>query len=197
MPSWTTRALLACDLHHGLALPGIVATRLLDVHVLARLAGQDRCRRVPMVGGCADQDIDLVIVQDATKILHALALRHVGFLHRGQASVDSLLIRVANIADLHVGLAAKLTDQIAAAAQAPSHPPRCVAANPLAADGLRRQSGRGGEAECGGLSQKSSSFAHVCHGKVRLQPLISYLPTRERRRWQVCESEPRGRVPMP
>ena len=54
------------------ALPAVVAQRLLDVHVLARLAAPDGGRHVPVVGRGDDHGVDRLVVQGLAEVLHAL-----------------------------------------------------------------------------------------------------------------------------
>ena len=53
------------------SLEDIVAERLLDVDVLAGLAGPDRHQAMPVVGGGDGDDVHFLVVQDAADVLNA------------------------------------------------------------------------------------------------------------------------------
>jgi hypothetical protein len=59
---------LGGGLDHQLPFPRIVAGRLFDVDVLARLAGEHRGRGVPVIGGSDHQGVDRRIVEHAAEI---------------------------------------------------------------------------------------------------------------------------------
>ena len=54
------------------ALEHVVAARLLDVHVLAGLAGPDGDQRVPMVAGGDGDGVDFFVFECFADVLHAL-----------------------------------------------------------------------------------------------------------------------------
>src|SRR5215813_14000778 len=60
--------MLASGLHQQFALARVVAARLLDVDVFAGRAAEDGGGSVPVIAGGNDEDIDLLVVEDAAEI---------------------------------------------------------------------------------------------------------------------------------
>ncbi len=59
---------LSGGLDHLAALPEIVAQRLLDVDVLAGLAGPDRHQRVPVIGRGGGHGVDVLVLQQLADV---------------------------------------------------------------------------------------------------------------------------------
>ena len=79
---------------HRLAFDDVVAVGLLDVHVLAGLAGMDRRQGVPVVGRADDQGVERLVVQRLAKVLDRLGRLPVALLDasdaRGSATRSSM-----------------------------------------------------------------------------------------------------------
>ena len=73
VPTCTTRFVAACRLHHQPAFADVVSAGLFHIDMLARIAGQDRGRGVPVIGRGDPHGIDRRIVQDTSQILSDLA----------------------------------------------------------------------------------------------------------------------------
>jgi hypothetical protein len=58
--------------HTLAAFKDVVADRLFDVHILARLAGPDRHQRMPMVGRGDRDDIQRLVVERFAHVLHTI-----------------------------------------------------------------------------------------------------------------------------
>ena len=69
VPCWTIRLYLPGGLDGDAALVDVVAARLLDVDVLAGLAGPDRHQRVPVVGRGDRDGVDRLVLQHAADVL--------------------------------------------------------------------------------------------------------------------------------
>ena len=67
-------AMLLGRLDHLPPFVDVVAPRLLDVHVLARLAGPDRRQGVPVVGRRDADHVDVLAVEDAAEVGLGLGL---------------------------------------------------------------------------------------------------------------------------
>jgi len=99
-------ALLGAHLHHvsvpalgldeKLALARIVAARLLDVDVLARLQAEQGRRRVSVVGCGDDQRIEGRIVQGPPEVRDARRAVLLARAHRGDGLLDGTGIHVAD-----------------------------------------------------------------------------------------------------
>ena len=74
VPAWTIRLYFRAASTTLPALEDVVADRLLDVDVLARLAGPDRRQRVPVVRRGDRDGVDLVVVEDPAEVLDVLRL---------------------------------------------------------------------------------------------------------------------------
>ena len=110
---------LAGRLDHLAAFEDVVGRGLLDVHVLARLAGPDRRQRVPVVGRGDDDRVDVLVVEQLAQVgvrldarivrAELLDLRHemglVAVAQGGEAQAGNLQMRpdlvLAHAADLH------------------------------------------------------------------------------------------------
>ena len=121
LPICTCRLFLRAASHQQLALARVVAARLLDVDVLAGGAGQDRGRRVPVVAGGDDEDVDGLVVEDAAKIGDHPRRAVADLLHRRGRPLRPSLIEIANISDLDPRLALKGCRQAQAPAPRPHH----------------------------------------------------------------------------
>ena len=69
VPTWTTRLCLRAASRMALPLVNRLAERLLDVDVLARLAGENRHARVPVIGSRDHHRVDLLIVEHAAEVV--------------------------------------------------------------------------------------------------------------------------------
>ena len=156
-------AVLAGGLDHLPAFPDAPGGRLLDVHVLARLAGPDRLQGVPVVlGGEADR-VDRLVVEQLPLVGVGLELqaRQIGIGLRGP--VELALIAIADRGDLDV---VRLFEDRQAADVRPHAPAQAdqAHADPLvgAADvqghGRRRESGD--SRRRGRRFQKTASCRH-------------------------------------
>ena len=65
-------AVLPSRLDHLAAFPDAVAGGLLDVNVLAGLAGPDRAQGMPVVGGRDHQRVDALVIEDAPDVADRL-----------------------------------------------------------------------------------------------------------------------------
>jgi hypothetical protein len=91
---------LARRLHHRAAFGDGHRGRLLDVDVLAGLAGEHGHQRVPVIGGADDDGVDALVVEDAPEV---------GMLRGGRGHFGGLRqvgrVDVADRGDLDVGQA--------------------------------------------------------------------------------------------
>ena len=69
VPVWHDPVVLAGGLDHPPAFADVVADRLLDVDVLARLAGPDRGQGVPVVRRGDRDGVDVLVVEDLAEVL--------------------------------------------------------------------------------------------------------------------------------
>ena len=107
-----------------------MADRLLDVDVLARLAGPDRHERVPVIGRRNRHGVDIPIVEDATEIRLRLRIPAPPLLHEGQRRFEMPLVDVHDVGDADVGDAGQvLVVILAPAAGGPGRMPLVVAAD--------------------------------------------------------------------
>ena len=67
------------------ALANVVRDRFFDIDMLARIAGQDRCRRVPMIRSRHDHRIDRLVIEHPPHVSDRFAGRHVQTLRRRPA----------------------------------------------------------------------------------------------------------------
>src|SRR5262249_14950754 len=107
-------AVMPRRLHDAPAFPDVVADRLLDINVLARLHGPDGGQRVPVIRRRDADGVDRFIVHDAPQILHDARLGALAFhgeLHRG---TDHGGIDVAKMRDDTI-VPAGITGDVAAA----------------------------------------------------------------------------------
>ena len=91
-------------LDEHLALAGVVECGLLQVDVLAGLQGQDRRRRVPVVGGGDHEGVDRGVVQDGADVHDALRGLLLGLERRLDALGQGPLLHVADERHLGFGL---------------------------------------------------------------------------------------------
>ena len=104
-------AILAGRRHHLLSFPEVVRERLLDVDVLARLAGPDCRQRVPVVGQGNDHRVDGLVVEDPAQVRMSghLFPAVTGRLH---FAVEVRLVRVAERDDSGTGDLAEPADEL-------------------------------------------------------------------------------------
>ena len=84
------------------ALEDVVAARLLDVHVLARLAGPNRQQRVPMVRRGDRDGVEILVVEHLAEVLHALGRVAAALLDRRAAGSEQPAVGIDQIGDLDV-----------------------------------------------------------------------------------------------
>ena len=89
-------------LDHLPALDDVVADRLLDVDVLARLAGEDRHERVPVIGRGNRHRIDVAVVEHAAEVGLGLGAAAVLLLDEGQRVLEVALVDVHDVRDADV-----------------------------------------------------------------------------------------------
>ncbi len=134
-------------LDHPPAFAHVVADRLLDIDVLARLACPDRRQGVPVVGRGDRDGVDRFVVEQAANVLHDLGRRlGISFDHLGPAA-GRAEINVADRRDAHVLEMAPAGDVVPAPAVDAAHrhphgvvrPGRLLIAIPVirGRDGLR------------------------------------------------------------
>src|SRR5205823_3263728 len=112
------------DLHVALVMPrrldhapalDVVRDRLLDVDVLARLAGPDGGQGVPVVGGGDGHGGDVLVLEDVADVL--LEARRL-LLPRGDALErlgDDVLVGVAEVGDFNIVEGGEAADKVAPA----------------------------------------------------------------------------------
>ena len=81
------------------SLGNVVADRLLDVNILARLAGPDGRERVPVVGRGDRDGVDLGVVEDPAEVLDVLRLGAIDGLDDLGGRADDVLVDVADGGD--------------------------------------------------------------------------------------------------
>ena len=96
-------AVLPRGLDHLAALPDAVAGRLLDVDVLAGLAGPDRAQGVPVVGRGDHQRVDALVVEHAPEVLDGLGPLAAQRLDLGGPAGEQARVDVGQVGDLDVG----------------------------------------------------------------------------------------------
>ena len=126
------------------AFEHVVAARLLDVHVLARLAGPDRDQRMPVVAGGHRDRVQVLVLQRLADVLEALGLRAALVLDLLDAVGEQAAVRIDQVRDLDAGDLQELADVVAAAAADAGHAeadrvvgPQHVARRLRAGDGER------------------------------------------------------------
>ena len=169
----------SCRLHKN------CSCRVFDIDMLARLAGQNRCRGMPEIRRGNGNRVDLGIVEDPPEISHQLR----GFLllpfQRLGARGQAVLIDIAKVGDFAVGNIEVPLDVPAATAQAHhSDPETLIGALGLAQQEIRN---RGGGQRGGG---NGSSF----HKRTAGNTHAATLPETRSRRQPGC---PRKRVTCP
>src|SRR5262249_37527134 len=95
-------AVLAGRVDHQPALADVVRARLLDVDVLARGAGEDGGRGVPVVGGGDEDRVDRPVGQHAAQVPGGLRPAARRPLDRLGGGVHAVAVRVADPGNLHV-----------------------------------------------------------------------------------------------
>ena len=139
-----------------LRLEDVVRARLLDVHVLARLARPDRLQRVPMVRRGERHGVDGLVFEQLSEVDVGGRLLQPFRLESRQLGGDVGLIDVAQSHDLDIGDLRPACHMAASppAAAHDRHPDRLVRARQTTS---RRAAGQHGRAH-----QEMSSI-HVCH----------------------------------
>jgi hypothetical protein len=84
------------------ALGNVVATRLLDVHVLARLTGPDGQQRVPVVGSGDRNDVQVLVIQNRAEVLNAMGRVAAALLHRFATGCKQPGVGIDQICNLDV-----------------------------------------------------------------------------------------------
>ena len=106
-------AVLAGRRHHLLPFPQVVRERLLDVDVLARLAGPDRRQGVPVVRQGDDHRVDALVVEDFAGVVIRGDLPPV-VTGRLDFAIEVRLVGVAERDDLDAGDLAEPADELMA-----------------------------------------------------------------------------------
>ena len=119
---------LAGRLDHRPAFDDRHRERLLDIDILARLAGGDHLDRVPVVGRCDHDGVDILAIEDRPEVLDprdvALELGHLGdaLAQTGKSRIEPIVvaveIRLINVAegdDLGIRVGQKALQELAAA----------------------------------------------------------------------------------
>ena len=104
IPTCTIRLCLPRGRDHALALPDVVAGRLLAVHVFARLAGPDRGERVPVIWGRDRDGVDLFILVKLAEVVVDLGLAALRLFGKGHGALGLRLVHVADGGYLCVAL---------------------------------------------------------------------------------------------
>ena len=112
-------AVLAGRRHHLLPFPQVVRERLLDVDVLARLAGPDRRQGMPVVRQGDDHRVDALVVEDFAGVVIRGDLPPV-VTGRLDFAIEVRLVGVAERDDLDAGDLAEPADELVAT---PAHTP--------------------------------------------------------------------------
>ena len=89
-------------LDHPPAFDDVVADGLFDVDVLARLAGQDRHERVPVIGRGDGDRVDVAIVEHPPEIGLGLRVAAPSFLHEGQRGLEMPFVDIHDVGDADV-----------------------------------------------------------------------------------------------
>ena len=92
----------AGGLDHEPALADVVAARLLDINVLAGVAGEDRGRGVPVVGRGDPHGVHALIVEDLPHVLDGFRLGAGQFLGRVDGLGEAVGIHVADVGDADI-----------------------------------------------------------------------------------------------
>ena len=140
------------------ALVNVVRAGLLDIHVLARLAGPDGGQRVPVVGRGDGHRVDLFVIEDAPQVLFDADLLAVGLFESRGALSRHQQVGVAQRHEFHVALFHQARDVVLAAPVDAQH------RDPDAIVGPER-AGRGELRYYGGARprQKCSSAVHAVY----------------------------------
>src|SRR6266566_4405518 len=99
-----------------LAFMRIMTARFLDIDVFAGRAGQNRSRRMPMVGNSDGDSVHVFVLEDAPKIFYSLRFAFLLFEREGDAVVNGPAVHVADVGDFDVRLAEMTIDVIFASA---------------------------------------------------------------------------------
>ena len=95
---------LARRFNHQPAFAKIMGARFLDIDVLARLAGQDRGRRVPMIRSGDDDGIDRLILQHLPQIFDLFRRAAGDPLRFLSGLTEAIGVRIADVSKLDVFL---------------------------------------------------------------------------------------------
>jgi hypothetical protein len=89
-------------LHHLAALPNVVGHRLLHINVLARLAGEDRPERVPVIGRGVDQRVHSLVLQHSAKVLRGLGRPPLRLLHYSSRGLEAARVSIGQVGNFYI-----------------------------------------------------------------------------------------------
>ena len=111
---------LRADLHDALvatrgfdhqpALAQVVRRRFFDVDVLAGVAGENGRGRVPMIGGGDEHGVDVLVLQDASKVADLLGRAALAGFDAGGGLVLALGVGIADVGDADVFFRSQCAD---------------------------------------------------------------------------------------
>ena len=78
-----------------------MAGGFLDVHVLARFAGEYGCRRVPVVRGGNPHGIDILVLKNPPHVADRLGGLALGFLNCGSCPGSAACIHITHVGNIH------------------------------------------------------------------------------------------------
>ncbi len=107
--------------HHRAPFDDVVPVGFLDVHVLPRLAGENRGDCVPVVRSAEHDGMHAFVVQRAAKILDGFRLMPAAVVRFLRAFGKHLLVDVAHVADLDAVGARERAEQSRAATSHAGH----------------------------------------------------------------------------
>jgi len=155
---------------HRVALGDRVAERLLDVDVLAGLAGVDQLPAVPVVGGADDDEIEVVVLQQAAVVVVEVRRRAGLLLELAGPLLEHVAVDVAERRALHT------VDLLVGAHVGPAHAVDADDAEAqliarrhrrLGADGRGGKRGEPGPRHGGGSGSEKFATAVVTHGEAK------------------------------
>ncbi len=95
---------------HGAPLADGIRQRLLDEHVLARLAGMDRRQRVPVVRRGHHHRIQFFPLEQLAEVVELLGLLSLRLFDESRGAVEVRLIQIAHSHGGHVGVFHELVE---------------------------------------------------------------------------------------